>query len=87
MLSQSYCNCHRVRVSAINIYLYPEPAQLPTLVIPCLWPQEEAKHHTQPWAEQLTQELRASSQQSFISPSSGFLKGRMFIIPDNVLEL
>ena len=67
--SQKYFHSHRGRGSATSIYLDPEAAQLLTRVIPCLWPQEEAKHHTQ----QLTQELRASSQQSFTSRSSGFL--------------
>lgn len=71
--SQKYFHGHRGRGSATSIRLHSEAALLLTQVIPCLSPQEEAKHHTQPGEEQLTQELRASSQQSFTSRSSGFL--------------
>lgn len=53
--SQKYFHSHRGRGSATSIYLDPEAAQLLTRVIPCLWPQEEAKHHTQ----QLTQRTQS----------------------------
>lgn len=77
------------RGSAINICLYLEPAQLLTLVIPSLWPQEEAKHHTQLWAEQLTQgHVEASSHQPLhhCIYLQNFLKGESEGMGNSVLE-